>query len=247
MLIAIINILYGTLLLLTLSKDTPGFTIVLTVGTVLVLLGASGCILWLLSVTKAKSADAASSDKALTSWFSLAKSFDLVLIIGLVFRIFIIQPFVVDGSSMETNFHNNEAMLVDKISYRFTKVKRGDVIIFQAPKSPSDDYIKRVIGLPGETVSISQNKVYINSELLNESYLAPGTQTLTNSDAVFSETLGANEYFVMGDNRSNSSDSRDWGPVPSVNIVGKAWMIVYPLNDKEIIRNPNPTLSSVTQ
>ncbi len=241
LLFATINIIYGVLLLLTLSADTPGFLVVLSVGAILVLMGLSGLILWLVLIIRVKKGDL-NYDKALKSWFGLVRSFDIVLVIGLILRSFIIQPFIVDGSSMEINFHDREAMLVDKISYRFEKPKRGDVIIFQAPQNPGDDYIKRVIGLPGEEVSIITGKVYINNELLTEKYLTSNAQTLTNSDGIFKETLGANEYFVMGDNRSNSSDSRSWGPVPKVNIVGRAWLIVYPLNKKGFVKNPNQTL-----
>lgn len=240
-LIALINVIYGALLLATLTTDTPGFLVVLIIGTALTLIGLTGIILWLIHVLKGKT-HANTTEPALKSWFSLVKSFDIVLVIGLFFRALVIQPFVVDGVSMETNFHDKEALLVDKISYHFDNIKRGDVIIFVAPKSPQDDYIKRVIGLPGETVSITSNQVFINGRLLSEPYLTPGTQTLTNQDNNFSITLAADQYFVMGDNRSNSSDSRDWGPVPSQNIIGRAWLIVYPWNDKGIVKNPKISL-----
>jgi signal peptidase I len=243
LLIGIINIIYGVLLLLTLSNDTPGFFIVLTIGLVLTLLGLSGCVLWIVSIVKNNKSDT-KNEEALKSWFSLAKSFDIVLVIGLLFRALIIQPFIVDGVSMENSFHDKEALLVDKISYRFNEPNRGDVVVFQAPKSPQYDYIKRVIGLPGETVTITSGKVYINDKLLNETYLKPGTKTYIGSGTTLHVTLGTNDYFVMGDNRENSSDSREWGPVALKKIIGRAWIIVYPLSDKGIVTNPNPTLES---
>lgn len=237
LLIGLLNTIYGVLLLLTLSSNTPGFTIVAIIGLLLTILGVAGCVLYVLSLTKD------TESPLMKSWFSLATSFDIVLILGLLFRALVIQPFIVDGISMETNFHNQEGLLVDKISYRFEKPHRGDVIIFKAPTDMSVDYIKRVIGLPGETVMINNGKVYINGSLLQETYLTAGTQTLT-SQTPFTETLGPNEYFAMGDNRNDSSDSRSWGPVPVQNIIGRAWLIVYPFNHKGFVRNPAPVLQS---
>lgn len=242
LLIAIINAIYGILLLLTLSSDTPGFYVVLTIGTILTLIGLIGCILWLIIFIKSNKGEVP-DDTTIKSWFGLVKSFDIVLIIGLLFRALIVQPFIVDGASMETNFHDKEVMLVDKISYRFDYLKRGDIIIFQAPKNPQFDYIKRIVAMPGEKVAIVSGKVYINDHLLDEPYLTPGTQTLARTDPPLSDTLGPNEYFVMGDNRNNSSDSREWGSVPSINIIGKAWLIIYPFNQKWVIKNPAPIIN----
>ncbi len=106
-------------------------------------------------------------------------------------------------------------MLVDKISYHFKAPERGDVVIFRAPKNPGEDYIKRIIGLPGQTIQIAKGKVFIDGQMLDESYLPQGLMTDNETNNVlFSQTLKQNEYFVLGDNRDNSSDSRFWGVLP---------------------------------
>lgn len=228
LLLAIINAIYGVLLLLTLSSDTPGFYLVLIIGLVLIVMGLSGLILWLRLIIN-ENKDQPESDTLIKSWFSLIKSFDIVLVAGLLFRAVILQPYIVDGDSMEPNFHNKEIMLVDKITYRLREPQRGETIIFQAPKDPNSDYIKRVIGLPGDTVVITKGKIFINGTLISETYLPAGLQTNNESSTdVFRQTMGPEEYFVLGDNRGNSSDSREWGILPKINIVGKAWYIIYP-------------------
>jgi signal peptidase I len=123
-------------------------------------------------------------------------------------------------------------LLTDKVTYRFEAPKRGDVIVFVAPVNQEDDYIKRIIGLPGDTVSVSNGYVLVNGIQLKENYLDPsvytsGGQFLANDSVV---TVPADEYFVMGDNRPYSSDSRSWGFVPKKNITGRAWFIYWPLS-----------------
>lgn len=243
LLIALINTIYGVLLLLTLSADTPGFYIILIIGSILSLIGLTGFVLWLIMFIKTNRGEYP-DDSNIKNWFGLVKSFDVVLVLGLFFRALVVQPFVVEGASMENNFHDKEAMLVNKIDYRFESPKRGDVIIFRAPKNPGFDYIKRIIALPGETITISSGLVYINGKLLIEPYLAPGIQTLIATDSSLKKTLGPTEYFVMGDNRNDSSDSRDWGTVPIKNIIGKAWVIVYPFDQKGIVKYPEPTINN---
>lgn len=170
----------------------------------------------------------------------LVKTFVIVMLIAFAIRYFIIQPFVVDGDSMMPTFINNEYLIAEKISYDFRKPSRGDVVIFRYPKNPSIIYIKRVIGLPGETVNIKDNKVHIASgkegpfNILSEDYLPAGATTgvyskETNSED-FKVTLSDNEIFVLGDNRDHSSDSREWGTLPRTNIIGKVWMTVTPFD-----------------
>lgn len=226
---------------MTLSSDTPGFFIILAIGLILAIMGVAGLVFYLNNFFKANKGQPV-DETSIKGWFSLIKSLDVVLVLGLLFRAFIIQPFIVDGASMESNFHNNEAILVDKISFRLSPIKRGEVIIFKAPKNPVDDYIKRVIGLPGEKVTIASGKVFINGSLLSEPYLASQTVTLAGSGKTFQITVAPNQYFVLGDNRSNSSDSRDWGLVPNENIIGRAWLIVYPLSDKGFVTYPQPVI-----
>jgi signal peptidase I len=166
----------------------------------------------------------------------LVKTGIIVFVIAFLIRYFLIQPFIVEGSSMLPNYVDQEYLLAEKLSFSLTAPKRGDVVIFKYPNNPSVNYIKRVIGLPGETVEITNNKITIINKdhssgvVLNEDYLPSNTQTLTSENKKFSTTLNENSYFVMGDNREHSSDSREWGALPRANILGRAWLTVKPLD-----------------
>lgn len=155
------------------------------------------------------------------------------LIIIFVVRSFVIQPFFVKGSSMEPNFQDGNYLIVNEIDYRFETPKRGDVIVFRYPNNPSEFFIKRVIGLPGETVEIKDNKIKIYSKenpngfLLDESSYLTSTVVTTGS---ISQKLASDEYYVLGDNRGASSDSRRWGVLPYHFIVGKAWVRAFPFD-----------------
>ena len=154
------------------------------------------------------------------------------LAIILPIRYYLVQPFFVKGASMEPNFEDGDYILVNEISYRFHIPERGDVVIFRYPLDQSQFFIKRIIGLPEETVGIKDNKVTIYNKnkpggfVLDESYLAPEQRTLGSSII----KLDDNEYFVMGDNRIQSSDSRRWGPVNQSLITGKAFLRPWPIN-----------------
>lgn len=238
LLIATINAIYGTLLFLTLTSDTPGFSIVFVIAGILLILGTSGIILYLKAMLKDREHPAESD--ALRGWFQITRSFDTVLVIGLIFRALVLQPFVVDGNSMEPNFQDKQALMVDKITFKLRPPRRGEAVIFRAPTNPSEDYIKRLIGFPGETVMIANGQVYINGRLLAENYLNDPGQTYIESDKneILRKTLGANEYFVMGDNRLHSSDSREWGTVPKINLVGRPLFSVYPWRVAGLIATP---------
>lgn len=153
----------------------------------------------------------------------------IALLIVLPVRWFIAQPFIVSGASMEDTFHNNEYLIVDQLSYRLDDPKRGDVIVFRYPRDHSKFFIKRVIGLPGETVVIDgQSVTIINAEhpeglKLSEPYAAIGEK-----DNQTRQTLAENEYFVLGDNRDHSSDSRVWGVLKRDEIVGRAFLRLFP-------------------
>jgi len=147
----------------------------------------------------------------------------LALIIFFGVKEFILQNFRVEGQSMEPNFHTGQYLIVDKISYRLHPIERGDVIVFVPPKEANRDFIKRVIALPGERVEIRQGRVLINGKLLQEPYIKVSWNYTYGPQVV-----GDNEYFVLGDNRNNSSDSRMWGLLPKKNIVGKAWLSYWP-------------------
>jgi signal peptidase I len=155
----------------------------------------------------------------------------LTLLMFLVIR-FSVQNFNIDGTSMEPNLHNTELVLVDKLTYLFHSPERGDVIVFKAPPDPSQDYVKRVIGLPGDIVTVKGTTVIVDGVTLNETYIAPqnqgvpsGTRDITN------EVVPPNQYFVLGDNRAVSSDSRIWGFLPRENIIGRATFIYWPLGE----------------
>ncbi|PIR42068.1 MAG: signal peptidase I [Candidatus Yanofskybacteria bacterium CG10_big_fil_rev_8_21_14_0_10_37_15] len=152
------------------------------------------------------------------------------LAIILPIRYYLVQPFFVKGASMEPNFEDGDYLLVDELSYRLRDIERGEVIIFRFPQQPSQFFIKRVIALPEETIQIKNNKVTIfNKEnpqglMLNETYLALDQETLGS----ITTKLDDNEYFVLGDNRLQSSDSRRWGPVNRSLILGRAFLRPWP-------------------
>jgi len=165
----------------------------------------------------------------------------LVFAVFLVIYVFLFQPFQVSGSSMFPTFLDREYILTNKIVLRYKLPIQGDVIVFKAPNDPEKDYIKRVIGVPGNTVTVGNGNVYVNQKILNESaYLNPTVKTYggTFLREGASITIPANNYFVLGDNRSGSSDSREWGFVPSGNIVGESMFVYWPADKMEVIKNP---------
>ena len=161
----------------------------------------------------------------------------IALLIVLPIRAFVFQPFLVRGASMEPNFHNGDYLIIDEFSYHFRNPERGEVIVFRYPNDPSQRYIKRVIGLPGETVEVSNGKITISdgeSKVLREEYLPQGSKTPGQERA----TLKGEEYFVMGDNREFSSDSRTWGSLPEEYIIGKVMVRVFPFNSFTAVAAP---------
>lgn len=155
----------------------------------------------------------------------------VALSIFVVIYLFLMQPHEIKGSSMEPNFHNNEYILTDKISYRLHEPARGDVVIFKAPVNPDVDYIKRVIGLPSDRIKVQNGAVYLNGEKLKEDYLADSTSLFPGSFMAEGQeiTVPAGKLFVMGDNRPHSSDSRQFGPVPLDSVIGRAFLRYWPL------------------
>jgi signal peptidase I len=183
-----------------------------------------------------------------------------LLLFLLFFRFYIYQPFSISGNSMEPSLQDKEYLIVNEFSYHVGNPKRGDVVIFKHPEpacndfvnasyinrvflqGPCSNYIKRVIGLPGETILIRDGKVVIkNSDnpaglTLDEKYILAGVPTLGN----ISKELGKDEYFVLGDNRTpnSSSDSREWGVLPRTHIVGKAFTVLLPFDQFEVVKTP---------
>ncbi len=156
-------------------------------------------------------------------------------------RYYLFKPFYVKGASMEPNFHEKEYLIIDELSYRFREPIRGEVIVFRFPEDPKEYFLKRVIGLSGETIKITQGKVYVyNTENpegfeLQENYLPD--DLITEGDKVFK--IGENQIYVLGDNRPNSFDSRRFGPVDKSLIVGRAWLRGWPLNKLSIFSASN--------
>lgn len=166
----------------------------------------------------------------------------IALVIVIPVRYFLFQPFLVSGQSMEPNFENGDYLIIDEISYRFHEPQRGDVIVFRAPPQPSTRFIKRIIGLPGETVEIKDGKVMVikeNTEVLDESqYLPEGLETLPGSLGDKKVSIPENYFFVLGDNRIVSLDSRAWGLLPKQNIIGRVYLRLWPFKEFSKIERP---------
>lgn len=166
----------------------------------------------------------------------------IALLFFAIMYIFLFQPHQVRGSSMLPNFYNGEYLLTNKITYRFSPPKRGEVVVFKSPENTQYDYIKRIIGLPGDKLEVKNQDFYINGQKINESsYLSPAIKSqpgyyLTEGKEI---TIPDNHYFVVGDNRQNSSDSRDFGPISRNSIIGKAWFMYWPPGKIGLIQEKN--------
>lgn len=152
--------------------------------------------------------------------------------------ILIVQPHRVKGESMVPNFADGELLLTEKVTYRFQEVRRGDVVVFEAPASRKVDFIKRIIGLPGDSVEIRNGSVSINDGKLIEPYETQST------DGNLKITVGENQYFVLGDNRMASSDSRSFGPIDKGTIKGRAWLVYWPIKKWRIISRVNYSITN---
>ncbi len=150
-------------------------------------------------------------------------------------RIVIGQPVVTNGESMAPTLVHGDTIFVEKLSYIFGSPDRGDIIVFPYPADPSKDYIKRVIGVPGDVIDIVENDFYVNDELLDDDFKL---QNIPLGDTQFPVTVGDNEYFVLGDNRAVSHDSRhsEVGLIKEEDIVGRAFFVFYPLNRIKLVR-----------
>jgi len=173
---------------------------------------------------------------------SYLKEIFKVLIVSLLIivpvRLYLFQPFIVEGDSMLPNFHNREYLIVDEIGYRFREPQRGDVVIFHPPDNPKTYYIKRVIGLPGEGVEMKNGKIYIYNKDFPTGALLPEADYLPQPGV--RETVQVNlkydQYYVLGDNRNNSSDSRVFGAITKEEIRGRAFLRAFPFSDFTIFK-----------
>ncbi len=166
-----------------------------------------------------------------------------VIAIAAVFivRHYLVQPFLVSGESMVPNFHNGDYLLIDELTYRLRQPERGEVIVFRYPGNESTYFIKRIVGLPGERVKIEDGKVMIsNGEHpdgmpLKEDYLGPNGDNTSHIDV----TLGPDQYYMLGDNRPYSFDSRRWGPLPKKDIIGIARFRLWPATQATVFQAPS--------
>lgn len=156
-----------------------------------------------------------------------------LVVFGAIFALiylFIAQFHKVSGNSMVSTFHNGDYLITEKVSYKLGLPKRGDIIVLKNPRDESQDFIKRIIALPGDTIKIEDNAVFLNGQKLTENYLAAEIET--HSGAFLTEgtdiKAGPNQYFVMGDNRNHSSDSREWGSITKEGIIGRALFRYWP-------------------
>jgi signal peptidase I len=173
----------------------------------------------------------------------------LTILMFLVIRL-AVQNFNIEGHSMEPSLHDRELVLVDKWSYLFHAPTRGDVIVFVAPPHPDQDYIKRIVALPGDTITINDTIVIVDGVKLNETYVNPKDQgNIWANKAITNMIVPPDDYFVLGDNRIGSSDSRDWGFVPRGNIIGRAALVYWPLgqDNNGLLPNVSAVFASVHQ
>jgi signal peptidase I len=163
--------------------------------------------------------------------FDFVKTVVTIVVLAVAIRVFVIQPYIVEGQSMEQTFQNNDYLITEKISFRYREPQRGEVVIFHPPDNPSVNYIKRIVGLPEDKVEVKDGSVYINSNKVYEPYLKSNEETLNPKEKDFAYTLKENEYFVFGDNRNHSRDSREIGAIPKENIVSRVWFRLLPINN----------------
>jgi len=173
-------------------------------------------------------------DRGLIWFFDLSRVVILIAILAVIFYYTLGQFFVVKGVSMAPSFEDGQLLIVSKINHYLHPPQRGEVIVFYFPGTKKDKYIKRIIGVPGDHVQVKDNKAYLNGTELYEGYLAKNELTEGKADV----KLQAGEYFVMGDNRDQSNDSRAWGPLPREKIIGQAVYLMYPFDQKGPITVP---------
>jgi signal peptidase I len=178
--------------------------------------------------------------RAIANVFDFLQGIVVFLAILVMIYLFLFSPQEINGQSMEPTFYNTELIITNKFIFKIAPPNRGDIVIFKSPINKDIDYIKRVIGLPGERVKLSNNSYYINGQKLTEPYLKEGTITSGGNYLHEGEeiTVPQGEYFVSGDNRQHSSDSREFGPIPLQDFIGKGILRYWPANTFTIIKEP---------
>lgn len=173
------------------------------------------------------------------SWKEFFKEVVIFLLIAfgivLPFRIYIAEPYLVDGSSMDPTFKTADYLIVNKILYRYKEPLRNSVVVFRYPNNPQKSFIKRVIGLPGETIEVKDDTVIIKNKEHPEGFQIDQSYVIHTAPGTINRTLAEDEYFVMGDNRRESFDSRSWGPLQKKYVLGEPLIRLWPLNKIELL------------
>lgn len=171
----------------------------------------------------------------------IAQTLTLAAAAFVIIYVFLFRPFEVKGESMYPNLKDSEYLITNVISLRLKNPRLGDIVVFKAPVDAEKDFIKRVIGVPGDTISLKDGRIHLNGKLLDEEkYLNPSVKTYGGSFLKEGDTVDVprNSFFVLGDNRSYSSDSREWGFVPKKNIIGISFFAYWPIGSAGLINNP---------
>lgn len=199
-------------------------------------------------ISKSKDDTTPSFAKSPKSFFiELIKIVVIALAIIIPIRYFLFQPFYVRGASMEPTFQDSEYLIIDEITYRFSDPERGDVVVVRNPQHESEFFIKRIIALPGETISVEDGVVIIFNDtnldglLLKEMYLGEGVKT----SGTINVKLDEDEYYILGDNRTVSLDSRAFGPLEEQYLVGRAWLRVWPFDRFQHFVTPDYQISGI--
>ncbi|OGG03767.1 signal peptidase I [Candidatus Gottesmanbacteria bacterium RBG_16_52_11] len=178
---------------------------------------------------------------AIGAMFDFLQGIVVILAIMVMVYLFLMSPQEINGQSMDPTFHNGEYILTNKVEYKVSDPQRGDIVIFKSPRNKDIDYIKRIIALPGETLRLQDGVFFINNLPLDESkYLSADVVTYGGSylREMAEVTVPGGEYFVVGDNRQHSSDSREFGPIPKEDFIGKAFFRYWPFARSGLIINP---------
>jgi signal peptidase I len=179
--------------------------------------------------------------KLIAAIFDFLQSIVVVMALMVMVYLFIMSPQEISGESMFPTFENGEYILTNKVEYKIHEPQRGDVVVFKSPRNKDIDYIKRIIAVPGDTITLQNGKYSVNGQLLSEQYLPPNLYTFAGSflKENMEVTVPPGYYFVSGDNRPHSLDSREFGFVPKEDIIGKAFFRYWPIDRAGVIKNPN--------